>query len=109
MPRTKEALKSLAALDCSGRVLVVVTHDDDAVERSFRNVPGVQTMSGDQVTAYDLLAADVVVFTDETLPGSTSTGPPPTSSASAAKVAPKKAPATAPARERSATEERGEQ
>ncbi|MFZ0059528.1 MAG: 50S ribosomal protein L4 [Acidimicrobiales bacterium] len=110
VPRTKEALKSLAALDCSGRVLVVVTRDDDAVERSFRNVPGVQTMSGDQVTAHDLLAADVVVFTDETLPGSTSTGPPPSAKlASAAKVAPKKAPATAPAHERSATEERGEQ
>ena len=101
VPRTKDALKSLAALECAGRVLVVVAPDDDVVERSFRNVPGVVTVPADQVTAYDLLAADVVVFTDETVPGS------PT--ASAAKVAPKKAPATAPARERSATEERGEQ
>ena len=57
------------------------------------------------MTAYDLLAADVIVFTDETIPGS-----PTAASAVAANPAPKAAPtkapaAKAPARKRTATDE----
>ncbi len=104
VPRTKAAVAALAALDCAGRVLIVATHDDDVVARSFRNLPGVAVLPGEQVTAYDLLAADVIVFTDETVPGS------PTASSVAAKPVPKAAPtnapaAKAPARKRTATDE----
>jgi large subunit ribosomal protein L4 len=88
VPRTKDALKSLAALECAGRVLVVVAPDDDVVERSFRNVPGVVTVPADQVTAYDLLAADVIVFTDASLPGA----------ATAAQASPAQQPKPAPAK-----------
>lgn len=76
VPRTKDALRSLAALECAGRVLVVVVPGDDVVELSFRNVPGVVTVPADQVTAYDLLAADVVVFTDASLPGAATAAEP---------------------------------
>jgi large subunit ribosomal protein L4 len=116
-PRTRDALASLAALDCSGQVLVVVARGDDVVERSFRNVPEVLTLPGDQVTVYDLLAADVVVFTDESLPGSKTVAAAPAAKSApapavAAKVAarrtPAQAPAKSPARRRPAREERGD-
>lgn len=90
VPRTKDALAALRALECTGRVLVVVGRGDEAVERSFRNVPEVLTMPGDQVTAYDLLAADVVVYTDDSLPGEVTAAP-----AASAPLAPPKAPAKA--------------
>jgi large subunit ribosomal protein L4 len=68
-PKTKSAIAVLDALDCPGHVLVVIDRDAEVVERSVRNIPGVETVSTDQLTAYDVLAADVVVFTDETVPG----------------------------------------
>ncbi len=92
-PRTKDALAALAALDCSGRVLVVVADEDDVVARSFRNVPEVLTLAGDQLTAYELLAADVVVFTDELLPGTTTAAPARPSKSAAAPSTPAQAPA----------------
>lgn len=68
-PRTKDALGVLDALQCDGTVLVVLSRGDEVVAKSFANVPHVATVPADQLTAYDVLAADVVVFTDETLPG----------------------------------------
>ena len=69
-PRTKEALAALGALDCEGRtVLVVLERADTAAAKSFANLPHVATVPRDQLTAYDVLAADVVVFSDATLPG----------------------------------------
>lgn len=70
VPRTKGALGALDALDCEGRtVLVVLEREERAAARSFANLPHVATVPGDQLTAYDVLAADLVVFSDATLPG----------------------------------------
>jgi large subunit ribosomal protein L4 len=110
VPRTKDALAALQALECAGRVLVVIGRADEAVERSFRNVPEIVTMPGDQVTAYDLLAADVVVYTDDSLPGEVSAAPAkPAAPAKAgpARPAARKA-AAKPAAAAPETEERGE-
>jgi large subunit ribosomal protein L4 len=71
VPKTREAIALLGALECDGRVLVVVPRDAESVVRSFRNLPHVVTLPADQLTAYDVLGADVVVFSDETLPGAT--------------------------------------
>jgi large subunit ribosomal protein L4 len=68
-PKTKSALAVLGALDAEGRVLVVLSRDDEATARSLSNLPHVVTLPGDQLTAFDVLCADVIVFTDETLPG----------------------------------------
>ena len=68
-PKTKSALAVLTALDADGRVLVVLSRDDEATARSLANLPNVVTLPGDQLTAFDVLCADVIVFTDETLPG----------------------------------------
>jgi large subunit ribosomal protein L4 len=68
-PKTKSALAVLSALDADGRVLVVLSRDDEVTARSLSNLPHVVTLPGDQLTAFDVLCADVIVFTDETLPG----------------------------------------
>jgi len=68
-PRTKRALAALAALSVEGRVLVVLADDDTAADRSFANLPEVQTLLVAELNAYDILRSDWVVFTDETIPG----------------------------------------
>ena len=99
-PKTKSAIATLDALDCPGRVLVVVDRESDAVERSLRNIPGVKTVAADQLTAVDVLVADVVVFTDASLPGEVTESTKAPEKAAAAKKAPaakKAAPAKAEA------------
>ncbi len=68
-PKTKDAKAALAALGVEGRALVVVNREDDAAWKSFRNLPGVHLLSPDQLNAYDVLCSDVVVFTQDSLPG----------------------------------------
>ncbi len=67
-PRTKDAVASLGALDLDGRVLVVLDPDDLVAARSFRNIPEVQVTEVGELSAYDVLRSDWVVFTDDTLP-----------------------------------------
>lgn len=73
-PKTKAGLAVLQAINAEGRVLVVLTRDDDATARSLQNLPHVVALPADQLTAFDVLSADVVVFTDETLPGGADAG-----------------------------------
>jgi large subunit ribosomal protein L4 len=68
-PHTKSAVAALDALGLDGRVLVVLSDDDWAAERSFGNLTEVQTTLAGELSAYDVLRNDWVVFTDETLPG----------------------------------------
>ncbi len=69
VPSTKAAVASLRALGLSGRVLVVLGEEDGYADRSFGNLPEVQTMVAGELNAYDILVNDWVVFTDDTLPG----------------------------------------
>ena len=73
-PKTKSAVAVLTAIGAEGRVLVVLSRDDDATARSLANLPHVVALPGDQLTAFDVLSADVIVFTDETLPGGSGHG-----------------------------------
>ncbi len=68
-PKTKAAVAALAALELTGRVLVVLDYDDVVAERSFGNLPTVQTILRGELSAYDVLRNDWIVFTDQTLPG----------------------------------------
>jgi len=68
-PSTKAGIASLEALGLSGRVLVVLGEEDGYADRSFSNLPDVQTIVAGELNAYDILVNDWVVFTDETLPG----------------------------------------
>jgi len=67
-PSTKAAVASLKALGLEGRILVVLSEDDFVADRSFGNLPEVQTLLVNELNAYDILVNDWVVFTDETLP-----------------------------------------
>lgn len=68
-PKTKAAVAALAALGLDGRVLVVLGADDVVAERAFGNLPRVQAVLSSELSAYDVLRNDWIVFTDETLPG----------------------------------------
>jgi large subunit ribosomal protein L4 len=96
VPKTKDAIAALSALECDGKVLVVLERTDATAAKSFANLSEVRTVPSDQLTAYDVLCADVVVFTDATLPG-TATPVEGASAPAAKKVAAKKAAAPATA------------
>ncbi len=66
--RTKDAAAVVDALGLGGRhVLLVLAGWDDAVVKSFRNLPGVHLLTVDQLNTYDVLRSDVVVFQREAL------------------------------------------
>jgi large subunit ribosomal protein L4 len=67
-PSTRAAREVLAKLDLDGRVLVVLTRDDEAVWKSLRNLPEVHVLTTGELNAYDVLVSDWVVFTEDSLP-----------------------------------------
>lgn len=68
-PSTASAKAALAALGLDGRVLVVLTRNEEDAYKSFRNLPDVQVILDGELNAYDVLCNDWVVFTPDTLPG----------------------------------------
>ncbi len=68
-PKTKDAIAALAAFGAEGHVLVVITANDEAVWKSLRNLGHVHLIEPGELNAYDVLACDWVIFTEETLPG----------------------------------------
>jgi large subunit ribosomal protein L4 len=74
-PRTKDALAALETLELTGRALLVLGEEDEAVWKSFRNLDDVHCMFARELNAYDVLVADHIVFTQATLPGVTAASP----------------------------------
>lgn len=70
VPSTKAAIKTLAAVGASGKVLVVVTPAEENAIKSFRNLPEVQLILVGELNAYDVLCNDWIVFSKDSLPGS---------------------------------------
>jgi large subunit ribosomal protein L4 len=68
-PSTKAAVKVLGDIGVEGRVLVVLTRDDEATWKSLRNLQDVHVLSTGELNAYDVLVSDWVVFTEASLPG----------------------------------------
>jgi large subunit ribosomal protein L4 len=68
-PSTKSAVKVLQDLNVEGRVLVVLTRDDEATWKSLRNLQDVHVLYTGELNAYDILVSDWVVFTEASLPG----------------------------------------
>ena len=97
VPRTKDALASLAALKLTGRVLVVLGEEDGYADRSFGNLPDIQTMLVNELNAYDILVNDWIVFTDATLPGAVGASRPVVEVEAEPEPEPAKAPAKAKA------------
>jgi large subunit ribosomal protein L4 len=67
-PSTRQAVEVLGKVGVDGRVLAVLTRDDEAVWKSLRNLPDVHVLTTDQLNAYDVLVSDYVVFTKDSLP-----------------------------------------
>ena len=89
-PRTKDAVAAVAALGLEGRVLLVLSRDDEIAYRSFRNLQNVQLLLAGELNAYDVLCNDWIVFTRGTLPGAVAAAQP------EPQPAPEPAPAPAP-------------
>ncbi len=68
-PSTKSAKAALHALGATGRILIVLTRDEDLVARSMRNLPEVTLLHAGQVTTYDVLVNDFIIYTRDSLPG----------------------------------------
>ena len=67
-PSTKGAVEALATLGVEGRVLVVLSRDDVAAWKSFRNLQSVHVLEVGELNTYDVLVSDYVVFTRSTVP-----------------------------------------
>jgi large subunit ribosomal protein L4 len=67
-PSTRAGIAALAAIGAEGKVLVVLGKDDTNAWKSFRNLTTVHCMHVGELNTYDVLNADVVVFTEATLP-----------------------------------------
>ncbi|HKZ30523.1 MAG TPA: 50S ribosomal protein L4 [Acidimicrobiia bacterium] len=72
-PRTKTAGALLEAIGATRKALIVLGPTDRVAERSFRNLPLVMTTRSGQLSVYDVLWAETVVFTTDTL-GSVAAG-----------------------------------
>ncbi|MPY92681.1 MAG: 50S ribosomal protein L4 [Acidimicrobiia bacterium] len=69
VPSTKSARAALESLGTPGRVLLVLRTEDEAIWKSFRNLPEVQVIAARELNTYDVLVNDWVVFTTDTLYG----------------------------------------
>jgi large subunit ribosomal protein L4 len=67
-PKTKDAVAALHAIGAEGRVLVVVTREQEAVAKSFRNLTDIHVIEFGELNAYDVLCNDWIVFSQESLP-----------------------------------------
>lgn len=66
-PKTKQAIALLEAMGAAGKTLVVLGSIDGVAGRSFRNLPDVVLSEPGQLTPYDVLWSDQVVFTSHTV------------------------------------------
>ena len=66
-PSTKAAKAALEATRNGKRQLVVLSRDDLVAQKSIRNLAGVEVRYVDQLTTYDVLKSDDLVFTTAAL------------------------------------------
>ncbi|MGH2652995.1 MAG: 50S ribosomal protein L4 [Actinomycetota bacterium] len=62
-PSTREGLEVLGSVGAEGLVLLVLSEPDEVVEKSFRNLRHVKVVFPGNLSTYDVLYADWVVFT----------------------------------------------
>jgi len=67
-PKTKDAIAVLRAIGAETGVLVVVTREQEAVAKSFRNLTEVHVIEVGELNAYDVLCHDWIVFSRQSLP-----------------------------------------
>lgn len=85
-PKTRDAQQRLAAIGAGGRVLLVLSRDETNAWLSFANLQRVHTLQPDQLNCYDIMVSDVVVFTEASLPSSTTEASPAEASSKTSKA-----------------------
>ncbi len=65
--RTKDLIGVLAALEATGRILVVAPARDERLELSARNLPTVEIILADSLNVVDLINADLVLIEQPSL------------------------------------------
>ena len=95
-PSTRAARAALGAIGVAGKVLVVLSRDDEMAYKSLRNLPEVHTLLADELNAYDVLCSDWVVFTAATVPAAPAVDPKAARRASAEPAPPAPAPESTP-------------
>ena len=68
-PKTRDAVDALGSLGTFGNVLLVLAEPDEVVEKSFRNLPEVKIVYPGNLSTYDVLSADWLLFTQAALEG----------------------------------------
>ena len=61
--KTKEMVKVCDAINAQPKTLIVIADDNDTLVMSARNIPGLIVTRNNNVSVYDLLNVDSVVFT----------------------------------------------
>jgi large subunit ribosomal protein L4 len=66
-PKTADAVALLESLEVLGRILVILPGPEETVELSFRNLPHVKVDYPGNLSTYDVLLADWLVFTKDAI------------------------------------------
>ncbi|HHY06168.1 MAG TPA: 50S ribosomal protein L4 [Clostridia bacterium] len=64
-PKTKQMLEVLGKLKIKEKVLVVTAEQNDNVQKSGRNIPGVKFLTAEGINVYDLLNYDRLLITKD--------------------------------------------
>ena len=66
-PSTKEAVDFLAKANAKAKTLIVIADDNDNLVASARNIPGVIVVKTNNLSVYDVLNTNSLVFTKEAI------------------------------------------
>ena len=66
-PSTKAAVEVLTKVNAKTKTLIVIANDNDNLVASARNIPGVIVVKTNNLSVYDILNSDSVVFTKESV------------------------------------------
>ena len=66
-PSTKAAVEVLTKINAKAKTLIVISSDNDNLVASARNIPGVIVVKTNNLSVYDILNSDSVVFTKESV------------------------------------------
>lgn len=65
--KVAEAAAFLTKIEATGKILVMVSIKDELIERATRNLQNVKAISADYINVYDILNAETIVISQESL------------------------------------------
>lgn len=67
-PKTKEMASLMRKLSIDGKVLIIMPEPTEQVKRVARNIEGVSLASASNLSTYDILSAETLLFMEEAIP-----------------------------------------